>query len=75
MGRGVGICHTDGAELTAHMAEPRSRLVRRPAEQRVCPSFMALFVSPPDRRVAGETDRVCSAQAARDNHAGMTHLR
>ena len=42
---------------------------------RVFPSFMALFVSPPDRRVAGETDRVCSAQAARDSRAGMTHLR
>ena len=39
------------------------------------PPFIALFVSPPDRRVAGETDRVCSAQAARDSRAGMTHLR
>ena len=55
--RRTGFCHSDGAERT-----PRSRLVRRPAEQRVCPSFMALFVSPSDRRVAGETDRVCSAQ-------------
>ena len=75
MRRGWGFCHSDGAELTARVADPRSRLVRRPAVQRVCPSFMALFVSPPDRRVAGETDRVCSAQAARDSHAGMTHLR
>ena len=58
----TGFCHSDGAERTARVAEPRSRLVRRPAEQRVCPSFMALFVSPSDRRVAGETDRVCSAQ-------------
>ena len=37
--------------------------------------FMALFVSSPARRVAGETDSVCSAQAARDDRAGMTHLR
>ena len=64
-----------GAERTARVADPRSRLARRPAEQRFIPSFMALFVSPPDRRVAGETDRVCSAQAARDSRAGMTHLR
>ena len=64
-----------GAERTARVADPRSRLARLPAEQRVVPSFMALFVSPPDRRVAGETDCVCSAQAARDSRAGMTHLR
>ena len=64
-----------GAERTARVADPRSRLARWPAEQRFVPSFMALFVSPPDRRVAGETDRVCSAQAARDSRAGMTHLR
>ena len=54
-GEGWGFRHSDGAELTAHMADPRSRLARRPAEQRFVPSFMALFVSPPDRRVAGET--------------------
>ena len=44
-----------GAERTARVADPRSRLARLPAEQRFVPSFMALFVSPPDRRVAGET--------------------
>ena len=41
------------AERTARVADPRSRLARRPAEQSFIPSFMALFVSPPDRRVAG----------------------
>ena len=74
-GEGVGILSLGRGRTHCTRSRPTLETGAAASCTEGLPPFMALFVSPRDRRVAGETDRVCSAQAARDSRAVMTHLR